>query len=81
MGRPPPPPPPRYCSSTVILEEQATDGSLHIRRALVPVYLPETNQVIQELYSCFARSPYYKASIIGQVSLASLPSRVVGSYM
>lgn len=36
---PPPPPPPRYCSSTVILEVQATDGSLHIRRALVPVLL------------------------------------------
>jgi len=80
MGRPPSPPP-RYCSSTVILEEQATDGSLHIRRALVPVYLPETNQVVRELYSCFARSSYHKASIIDQVSLASLLSRVAGSYM
>jgi hypothetical protein len=80
MGRPPPPPP-RYCSSTVILEEQATDGSLHIRRALVPVYLPETNHVVQELYSCVPRSSYHKASIIDQVSLASLLSRVAGSYM
>jgi hypothetical protein len=58
MGRPP-----RYCSSTVILEEeQATDGSLHIRRALVPVHtcqrpIKSCKNSILAPHSCLATRP------------------------
>jgi hypothetical protein len=36
---------------------------------------------VQELYSCFSKASYHEASIIVQVSLAHLLSRVVSSHM
>jgi hypothetical protein len=36
---------------------------------------------MQELYSCLPQSSYHEASIIDQVPLAHLQSRVAGSYV
>lgn len=77
---------PASSSSTTLLWEYCNSGGAGLRRlapgALVPFYLLKSNQVMREVYSCFHRMSYHKASItIDQLPLARLRSRIVSSYM